>query len=140
MSVNVSDLAIGNGISFETVAPGLLPRKFEQVTYNGLVSGDIARTFRDVVSLHKQIYGSLDQNVIRDDYRAYDYILFTLPDGSIDVMGLPWIKPNTLVVQNTVSLALVFPNLTPTKAAYLHMVLKGNGFDNYFIPDDWTKA
>lgn len=129
----IKDLVLGDIISFETIAPGIIPTKYNNVVFQGMVSANMARGVKDIVSLHKQIYPVLATTTnLTDDYRAYGYI-GVLVNDKIDVVGIPWIRADSLVLAQAQDKRYTFPSLTPDAEAYLNAVLKGAGITNYRV-------
>lgn len=136
----VNNLSVGETISFETIAPAILNLKYTQVEFQGLVGYSVAQGFEDIPTLHRALYPSMDQQEVRDDFRSYDYLMFTATTGPkagrVQVLGVPWIREDTLVVAGQNNLTLLFPAITPEKKTYLFQLLKANGFTNYQVTGD----
>lgn len=132
-----NDINIGDTISFETVAPSTLQLKYTQVKFAGLTSAAVARGFDDVASLHRALYQSMDQSTVKDDFRSYDYVMFQDPNSEnpevVQVLGVPWIRADTLTVSGHQDLSLIFPSLSPDRQQYLFQVLRANGFRNFQV-------
>lgn len=128
-----SQLNDGDVISFETIAPSILNLKYTQVKFAGLVSWAVARSFGDIASLHRSLYPSMNQTEVKDDYKSYSYLSFQNNSGIIQVIGVPWIREDTLVVSGSENLNIIFPNISPDKKAYLFQLLKANGFSNFQV-------
>lgn len=133
----ISSLKVGDVISFETIAPGILPLKFNQVRFDGEVGWAVARSFGDIASLHRSLYPSMNQAEIKDDYRSYSYVLFVDAEGPNkgipQVLGLPWIRADTVTVSGYEDLFMVFPNINPDRKQYLFQLLRANGFSNFQV-------
>ena len=128
-----SQLNEGDVISFETIAPSILNLKYIQVQFAGLVNWAVARSFDDIASLHRSLYPSMNQAEIKDDYKSYSYLTFQNSSGKVHVIGVPWIREDTLVVSGSENLNLNFPNISIDKKIYLFQLLKANGFSNFQV-------
>lgn len=133
----ISQLKVGDTISFETIAPSIINLSYSQVKYAGTVSWSVARSFDDIATLHRALYPSMDHAEVVDDYRSYDYIMFQTTTGPktevVQVLGVPWIKEDTLTVSGHQNLTLLFPSISPDNITYLYQLLKANGFSNYQV-------
>lgn len=131
----INDLNTDDVISFETIAPSILQLKYTQVVFDGKTTWNAARAFDDIATLHRQLYPSMNQNEVKDDYRSYDYILFHTTSGPnaeiTQTLGIPWIKSDSIVVSGNRDLKLIFPNITPVNEQYLYQLLRSNGFTNF---------
>lgn len=137
MAANINSLNVGDVISFETIAPAILNLKYDQVIFDGIVSWSVARSFADIASLHRSLYPSMNRSEAKDDYRSYSYFLFQTTTGVNanvpQVLGIPWIKEDTLVISGAANINLLFTNITPDNQTYLFQLLKANGFTNYQV-------
>lgn len=130
---SVTQLNAGDIISFETIAPSILNLKYKQVKFAGLVNWAVARSFSDIASLHRSLYPSMSQSEVKDDYKSYSYLTFQNSSGIVQVIGVPWIRQDTLVVSGSENLNVNFPNISPEKKEYLFQLLKANGFSNFQV-------
>lgn len=129
----ISSLNVGDVISFETIAPSILNLKFNQVKFDGIVSWAVARSFADIASLHRSLYPSMNQSEVKDDYRSYGYLTFQNDSGVVQVLGVPWLRTDTLVVSGYEDLNINFPNISPDRKTYLFQLLRANGFSNFQV-------
>lgn len=136
----ISNLNVGEVISFETIAPSILQLKYSQIKFGGVVNWAVARSFSDIASLHRALYQSMDQNTVKDDYRSYDYVTFQDPNSDkpdlVLVLGIPWIQADTVEVSGHTDLSLIFPNMSPDRHQYLFQLLRANGFRNFQVTGD----
>lgn len=87
---------IGKRIRLETRAPSALRLQHEG-RLTAIMDPGTARLLADIYHLHAVVYPFLDSSV-PDDARAYNYLKLEAPDGSITVLGVPWIDPNSVSV------------------------------------------
>lgn len=125
------DLQPGQIISFETIAPGILPRAYSSVNFGCVAEWWVAATVTDIATLHRQLYPSLMSLGVKDDYKSYNYILINT-GGIPFAVGIPWIKSDSLVVSGSKDVTLVFPNITEDKKIFLKQVLAANGFNSFY--------
>lgn len=50
----------------------------------------------DVESTHAAVYPTLPANSTPDDYSKYSYLLLETTTGEREVIGIPWIRPETV--------------------------------------------
>lgn len=85
---------INQRLSFDTVAPGILGTNRSNGTLVAMLDFSTAMLFRDVDVKHSQI-----RNVFPDlpaQAGSYMYGKFVFSDGSIEVIGEPWIVASSI--------------------------------------------
>lgn len=77
----------------------------------GVVDHETASLFNDVAALHTNVYSSLPEGTVQDDYRAYSYLIFKTTNGSKVAYGLPWIDGDSVEVIGIKSAFITIPNV-----------------------------
>lgn len=134
----VSDIKVGDVLTFDVHAHQLLGNResFTQVKVLGILSGSIATTMGyDVAALHANIYSVLDSSTVTNDYNSYDYLLISNRNGSRSVIGLPWIREETIDTDGDRSLILEFHGITEAQVQGMLTALSAHGFK----PDEIKK-
>lgn len=67
----------------------------------GFIDADAARQWIDPAALHANVYGTLPVGV-PNDHRKYYYAKFILENGTVMVLGLPWIESFTVHTESTI--------------------------------------
>jgi len=81
--------------NFTTYAPHILKSEFRNATCVTLTNYTTASQISDVATIHSQVYPSLPPGT-PTDFRQIDYAIFLLPTGQTTIMGIPWIKPDSI--------------------------------------------
>ena len=137
MSLILNKFKIGDTISFQcfsTLAGG----PFDRVKVTDLVSARTAKFFNfDAQAIHGQVIA--DKNVPRgqipQDYASYQYLVFS-PAGdpkSSFVVGIPWIRADSIVVESTRNAVGYFPNLSDAKLTELRLAISSVGISDFTI-------
>lgn len=118
----------GNIVSFN-VYPVAYLGHFDRVKVEGIV--DYANAVRmgfDPISLHVRVFPTLPNNA-PNNARDYHYVRVQTIDGQSHLIGLPWIKPETLQVHPNNRIAVVKIELTSEEdPRRLMEVLNANKF------------
>lgn len=96
MTVINADL-IGVPIKFEVYPSSVLGATFPNFTITSILSALDAREFADIAVLHQQVYPYLPATV-EDNYRSYQYIRGYTQDNEVKVLGIPWIKEDSILI------------------------------------------
>lgn len=106
-----SKLQFGSVVSFDTYPASILGTIFSEVKVLGIFDKDTANMWIDANSMHSNVYPSLPVNspTSPDDYQ---YVKLKHTNGNISVLGLPWIREDTIVVVNKGTLTLVLSDMT----------------------------
>lgn len=128
MSASVYDfLVFNNNLSFELYPSNIIGTKFENVIVLGLLDIDTAKGFIDPVAMHVNVYPTLPPGV-PDNPSQYQYLKVRHANGSISVIGIPWIKEDTLLINNKGTLTLVIDHVTPIDRERIIRALSANGY------------
>lgn len=137
MSLILNKFNPGDTISFQcysTLAGG----PFDRVKVTDLVSASTTKYFDfDAQAVHAQVIA--DENVPRGqipiDYNSYQYLVFS-PAGDATrqfVVGLPWIRVDSIVVESTRNAIGYFPNLSDAKLTELRLAISAVGISDFTI-------
>lgn len=88
-------LEVGKSYNFETYATALLGTAYKGVTVEALMNYTTALKERDVTATHHQIFASLPSGT-PDDPEATLYVKLKLPSGVFTILGMSWIKLDTV--------------------------------------------
>lgn len=84
----------GDIYDFMTHASALLGT-FKGVRVIGTVTHEGVRGYIDPAASHAAVYGTLPEG-IPDNYKQYNYLVITQPNGNTTALGLPWIDENSV--------------------------------------------
>jgi hypothetical protein len=110
----ITDIAEGTRVSFEVYPTAYLANEFKDVTLEGIVTAMVARQLGfDLDAAHQNVYPVLTGAGVSvpNDPRQYNYAYITFDGGQSTFVGVPWIRPGTVVSSDGKTLGLVFQNL-----------------------------
>jgi hypothetical protein len=137
VSLILDKFKIGDTISFQcysTLAGG----PFNRVKVTDQVSADTTKYFNfDAAAVHGQVIA--DENVPRGqiplDYASYQYLVVT-PAGDPTtklVVGIPWIRADSITVESTRNAVGYFPNLSDAKLSELRLAITSVDISDFTI-------
>lgn len=109
----ITDIAEGTRVSFEVIPDAYLSNEFKDVTLEGVVTAKVARQLgHDLDAAHQNVYPSLIAAGVSlpNDPRQYNYAYVTFSNGEFTFVGVPWIRPGTIVSSSGKTLGLIFQN------------------------------
>ena len=114
MSIN-TQLNVGQRLSFEVYPTAILGNNFRDVMLDSILRAQTAINFgTDIHSLHAKIFPTLPAGMVPDDPFGYQYLRIIHANGEAQVIGIPWIRPETFSVSRGGRLTLVFEDKTPS--------------------------
>lgn len=134
-----SDLILGKFALDSTITFQVYPSALYGDVFNNAVPTDIlsARSAVkygiDPEAEHAKVYPTLPTGAAEDDARSYKWLLLQLEDGSERVIGLPWIKADTIVVVETVNATVTLPGIGSGDIDKIRLALSGAGFNDFTI-------
>lgn len=113
-TLTIFDIHPGTRFSFEVHPTSIIGNNFNGVKMVAIYGAEKARREGvDIESLHANIYPTLPAGLTEDDPYSYSYFEIQQPNGDYKVIGVPWIKSETLVVSSTSRVTMVFDDVTP---------------------------
>jgi hypothetical protein len=85
---------IGQKLSFDTVAPGILGATRTGARLAAMLDLDTVKNFSDVQAKHAQVRNV--DNSLPVNAGSYMYGKFIYADGSVEYIGEPWIKASSI--------------------------------------------
>lgn len=124
---------------FETYAPSILGTSFKRAEILGIFPFETAVVLSNVelAPLHAEIYslGRLPAGT-PDDPRQYNYYRIKKADGSITIIGEPWIDQSTIKEVVAGKATVFIPNMTSTDIIRLRDMFKQAGIVDFQIKFD----
>lgn len=125
--MNIQNIAIGQVISFEMYPAHIYGNAFRNVTLSALLSPALANTLGlDVVSAHKQVYPSLPDGTVPNDPFQYNYLQVTTEGGESIILGVPWIRSDSIVINDGKLLTLVFQDIDDVRKDRIIAAIRAN--------------
>lgn len=134
-----SDLILGkftldSTITFQVYPASIYGDIFRNATPTDLVSANTASRWGiDPEAEHAKVYPLLPSGTVPDDARAYKWLVLKLEDDTERVIGLPWIKVDSIVVVDTVNAKVTVPAIGSGDVEKIRLALSSAGFNNFTI-------
>lgn len=126
------DFQVNSTYSFKVYAPNILTSDFSNVVVLGVLSYSIANKFEDITAMHAQVFNQLPAGSI-DQPTKYQYLQIRFPTGDEAVIGIPWIKPDTIVQVAISTIRVDIGNASASDVTKIRNCLVQNGFNNLNI-------
>lgn len=120
-------LKFGNVLSFDVYPSAILGTDFNDVTVLATLDKDTANLWIDADSMHINIYPTLPPGV-PDDPNQYQYVKLRHTNGSISVIGIPWIRAQTVEVSQRGTLTILIEGATAEDRERVVRALSANGY------------
>ena len=134
-----SDLILGkftldSTITFQVYPSALYGDVFKNAVPTDLISAAQAvKNGVDPGAEHAKVYPTLPSGSVADNARSYKWLILKLEDGTERIIGLPWIKVDTITVVETVNGTVTIPGIGSGDVEKIRLALSGAGFNNFTI-------
>lgn len=126
--------ALGDRITFQVYPLALYGDIFSNCVATDIISGTTAKKFGiDPDAEHARAYPYLPTGSVLDDAYSYRWCVLTLIDNSQRVIGLPWIKVDTITVVTTLNALVTISGVGDGDIQKIRLALSSNGFNNFTI-------
>ena len=120
-------LQFGNVISFDVYPSAILGTEFKDVQVLATLDKDTAMLWIDADSMHINVFPTLPPGV-PDDPNQYQYVKLRHTNGNVSVIGIPWIRAQTVEVSTRGTLTILVENATPEDRERVVRALSANGY------------
>jgi hypothetical protein len=117
-------------ISFESVAG----EKFNNLKFTEIFSASTVMSFKfDAPAKHTQYFPYLTDGT-PDSYTAYKYAKFLYPDGTVLYMGMPWVRADSIVENDSPTRIITLPpTVTNDQFETIKSFLTTLNIDDYMV-------
>ena len=127
MSVDITQVQIGQRLSFE-VYPSAILGNFKDVVLDGFLSADSARAFGlDIYALHANVYRTLPSTTPNDPTQ-YAYVRVKHPNGTYSILGIPYIRPESIRLSTHGVLTLRFDGVSQQDQTRILNAVSASGY------------
>lgn len=129
------DLQLKQTYTFEVYPNALLGNGFKNVTVLAIMDQETANQQIDTQAMHVQVKPTLP---VGSPSRPsdYNYVKLRLANGTTTIIGIPWIKQDTIVQVTSSVIRAVIAGVTPADVPRVRNCLVQNGFNNIEITLD----
>lgn len=114
--------------NFDMYAPALLGASYKSVTVLAVMDRETAARDIDPQALHVQVFPYLPAGTPNDP-NGYDYVKIKTPAGNTTVVGIPWIKADTIVSVESRTITVQIANVNAGDVPRVRDALVQNGFN-----------
>jgi hypothetical protein len=126
--LTVNAFPINASCSFEVYPSAILGASFKGAKILDILSADTAGKLGfDPAAMHASVYPTLPAGT-PNDYRAYSYVRFQLASGQATIIGIPWIRDESLVISTNRTVQLTIDDINDTQLNTILLALSANGF------------
>jgi hypothetical protein len=125
-------LNIRSTYNFEVYGTQILGNNYSGVTILAIMDADSAAKEIDAVSKHAAMFPYLP-NGTPNNWRSYDYVKIKTVTNQVTVIGMPWIKENTITLVEARTATIKVGNVTGSDANRIRNALITNGFNDIEI-------
>lgn len=119
--------------SFDVWPSGILGNDFQNVTVLATLAYESALSLgRDIPALHANVFPTLPEGT-PDDPAATDYVLLRTANGQTTVLGISWIKEETITEMNSLAIQVLISGVSTQDVDRVRACLVQNGFNNLEI-------
>jgi hypothetical protein len=128
MSTSINDIQIGQRFSFEVYPSAILGNGFKDVTLEGFISPSMAQAFgMDIAAMHANVYRTLPATTPNDPLK-YNWMRVKHQNGQFSTIGVPYVRPESVVVATEGVLDLRFTGVTAADQTRILNALAANGY------------
>ena len=120
-------LVFGNVISFDVYPATIIGTRFADVKVLGLLDKETANLWIDADAMHVNVYPTLPAGT-PDDANQYQYVKLKHLNGTVSVVGIPWINAATLTISQRGTLTITVNDASPQDKDRIIRALSANGY------------
>ncbi|QPX76781.1 hypothetical protein [Serratia phage vB_SmaM_Yaphecito] len=125
---------LGDRVTFQIYPVTLYGDIFRNCVPTDLISFKSTPRFNvDAAAEHAKVYNLLPPGQAPNDPAGYKWLVVTLENGDERVIGLPWIKVDTIQVIQVVNTYVTVPNTAPEDQEKIRLALSAAGFNDVEI-------
>jgi len=122
---------IGSTVRFDTAAPSVLGAARQNVTVLAVLDLDTAMLLADVRAKHAQVKNYLTD--LPQSAGSYNYVKLRYANGSIEVLGIPWVQHDTIEVIDNRKLVITVTTVSDSTENLIKQALLQNGITDFKI-------
>lgn len=126
------DFKLRRTYTFDVYPVAILGNDFKNVTVVAILTQEQANKEVDTNALHVQVFPYLAPGTPnRAD--GYDYVKIRFPSGTTTVLGMEWIKEDSVVQTTATTITVKIGDVDPSDYSRIRSALLQNGFNNIAI-------
>lgn len=122
-----SPLSIRTVYNFQVYPSSIIPTEFKNVTVLAIMDRDTASKEIDTEALHVQVYPFLPSG-IKNDSNSYDYVKIKTNTGNTIIIGMAWIKEDTIEVVTSSKITIVVSDVSASDVTKIRNILVQSGY------------
>lgn len=126
--MNISDV-----VTFDVYPSSLLGTQFRQCTILSIWDYDTTRAMGfDPDAMHVKVFDTLPVGTPNDPTK-YQWLKIKLTSGETTAIGVPWIKADTIKINTTSTITVVYTGVSPDDVAKIRIMNANNGYNAFSI-------
>lgn len=114
--------------SFDVYPVNEIGTGFKNVTVQSILDYNTALAFADIEALHVNVFPTLPAGTPNRP-QDFDYLLIRTDDGNTTVIGVPWIKDETVELVQSLKIQAVIDGVGSADLERIRICLTQNGYD-----------
>lgn len=120
-------IKLNDTVSFQLYPSAIIGTVFNHCKITGVLDYDTAKAFQDIDALHANVYPTLPSNT-PDDPRQYSFLKVLLPSGDTTIIGLPWVKEDSLIKHDQSRVRFTIENVSADDLKNINQLLTSRGY------------
>lgn len=116
---------------FDVYPSAIIGNNFKGVTILAIMDNETASKEVDTQAMHVQIFPMVPGMV--NDPNGYDYVKIRTINGQTTILGVPWIKEDTVQLVESRTVTAVIANVSAVDVPRIRDALVQNGFNNVTV-------
>jgi hypothetical protein len=117
---------------FDVYPSGILGNDFQNVTVLSIMDYESAIQMADIPAIHANVFPTLPAGT-PEDPSATNYLKIRTANGQTTVLGLSWIKEETVQEVNSIAVQVTISGVATEDVSRIRVALAQNGFNNLDI-------
>ena len=136
--MGTATLANGDICSFSVYPAGLITSNFKNCIFRDRVSYQSVRLFGyDAAAQHANVFPTLPDGTVNDP-TGYDWLTFEMENGELQILGEPWIKSDSLVIDNKTPVIATIYDRNEDTIEQLKLAISSLGYTDYVVENKTT--
>lgn len=123
---------IGDIVSFSVFPSSIIGTAFQRVKIKAFLDAETASMYVDTQAQHVAVYPTLPATT-PDDPKKYPWVKVELENGTSTVVGLPWIDPATVVLNENTQIQVTLSGVSAADVPKIRNALVMAGFNQMAI-------
>ena len=131
--MSTATLSNGDICSFSIYPEGIIPSNFKNCIFRDRVSYQSTRFYGiNAAAEHASVYPTLPEGTVNDP-TGYTWLTFEMENGELQILGEPWIKQDSIVVDNKTPVIATIYDRSEDTIEQLKLAISNLGYTDYSV-------